>query len=314
MAAGSVITIGECMVELARVSDASFQLAYGGDTFNTAVYLARAPGMKVRYATALGDDPYSGGIIRLAEENGVGTDLMARCPGRMPGLYLIETDASGERSFWYWRERSPARELFEHIPTSHLLAALSGTDVIYFSGVTLSILDEAGRDKLEQFIGVARGFGARIAMDSNYRPRGWNGDVQRARSVFERFWRLSDIALPSFDDLGALWGSGTVEAARDRMLSYGAKEIVIKQGGGSALFFADGEFNEIAPERIGKAVDTTAAGDAFNAGYLAGRLHRLAAADAVRFAHRLAGCVILHRGAVVPASATADVYALLGRQ
>lgn len=309
--AASIISIGECMVELAREAGATFRLAYGGDTFNTAAYLARAPGVEVRYATAVGDDPYSDGIVRLAEKNGVRTDLVARCPGRMPGLYLIETGDLGERSFWYWRDRAPARELFDHIPRESLLAALREADVIYFSGVTLSILDDAGCDKLEQLIGVARGFGARIAMDSNYRPRAWRGGGDKARSVFERFWRLSDIGLPTFDDAAALWGDDRAEATRDRLLRYGVSEIAVKQGAAPAVIFAEGRFCEIAAKTIAHPVDTTAAGDAFNAGYLAGRLNNLAPEAAAELAHDLAGRVILHRGAVVPSDITEPAYVRL---
>src|SRR6266516_1233550 len=91
-----VVSIGEVMVELARGSDGRFARACGGDTFNTAVYLARA-GIEVAFASALGDDPYSDGILALAAAEGVASDLVLRVPGRMPGLYLIETDPEGER-------------------------------------------------------------------------------------------------------------------------------------------------------------------------------------------------------------------------
>src|SRR5215467_12209996 len=107
-----IVCVGEVMVELAHGADGRYGLAYGGDTFNTAVYLARA-GVPVAYATALGDDPYSDGAAALAAAEGVSCDLVQRVPGRTMGLYLIETDPSGERRFTYWRDRAPARELFE---------------------------------------------------------------------------------------------------------------------------------------------------------------------------------------------------------
>ena len=97
---------------MARGGDGRFGMACGGDTFNTAVYLARA-GIDVAYATALGDDPYSDGIVSMASAEGIKTDLMLRVPGRLPGLYMIETDNKGERRFRYWRGEAPARELFE---------------------------------------------------------------------------------------------------------------------------------------------------------------------------------------------------------
>jgi sugar/nucleoside kinase (ribokinase family) len=77
-----IVCVGEVMVELARGADGRFGLAYGGDTFNTAVYLARAD-VPVAYATALGDDAYSDGIVSLAAAEGVNADLMLRVPGRM---------------------------------------------------------------------------------------------------------------------------------------------------------------------------------------------------------------------------------------
>src|SRR3954470_2722785 len=87
-----VVAIGEVMIELSRGGDGRFGMACGGDTFNTAVYLARA-GIDVAYATALGDDPYSNNIVSMATAEGVKTDLILRVPGRQPGLYMIETDS-----------------------------------------------------------------------------------------------------------------------------------------------------------------------------------------------------------------------------
>jgi 2-dehydro-3-deoxygluconokinase len=78
----SVVCIGEVMVELSRNPDARYGLAYGGDTFNTAVYMARS-GAAVSYATALGDDPYSDSIVALAGAEGVATNLM-RAPRASP--------------------------------------------------------------------------------------------------------------------------------------------------------------------------------------------------------------------------------------
>src|SRR5437763_16620822 len=107
-----VICVGEVMVELARGADNRYALSFGGDTFNTAVYLARA-GIPAAYASAMGDDPYSAGLMSLAAAERVNSDLIARVPGRMPGLYLIQTDDKGDRKVFYWGDTSPARELFE---------------------------------------------------------------------------------------------------------------------------------------------------------------------------------------------------------
>src|SRR5215471_1806821 len=91
-----IVSVGEVMIELARGGDGRFGLACGGDTFNTAIYLARA-GVEVAYATALGDDPYSDGILALAAAENVARDLVLRAPGRLPGLYLVDGAGSDAR-------------------------------------------------------------------------------------------------------------------------------------------------------------------------------------------------------------------------
>jgi 2-dehydro-3-deoxygluconokinase len=292
------------MVELARGADGRFGLAYGGDTFNTAVYLARAD-VPVAYATALGDDPYSDGIAALAAAEGVGTDLIMRVPDRMPGLYVIETDPGGERRFYYWRETSPARDLFE-LPQWEVIAdGLLTAGLIYFSGVTLSLYSNNGLGRLLAVVEMARKNGAKIAFDGNFRPRGWKGDVNRTRTVFVEALKRVDIALPTFEDEALLWGDASPEATVERLQAFGIGEIAVKNGPNSALVATAGGREQVPVPQIVEPIDTTAAGDSFNAAYLAARLAGEAPAPAAATAHRLASEVIRHRGAIVPRAAAA---------
>lgn len=304
------IAIGECMVELARGADGRFGLAYGGDTFNTAVYLARA-GVPTSYATALGDDPYSTGILELAAAESIDTALVRKRAGRNAGLYLIETTPSGERTFHYWRDRSPARELPDADDWPATAAAIAAARLVYVSGITLSLYSPAGLDRLADALVAARAAGALIAMDGNYRPRGWNGDAARARATMQRFWRLATIALPTFDDEAALWGDSAPEATALRIASLGAGEIAIKRGAeGATLADAGGSTVESPIPAPVTPVDTTAAGDSFNAAYLAQRLAGAGPEAAALAGHRLAGIVVAHRGAIAPRNATAAVLAV----
>ena len=144
-------------------------------------------------------------------------------------------------------------------------------------------------------------------MDSNYRPRGWNGDSDRARATFARFWQVAHIALPTFDDEQMLWGDVTPAATAARIGALGPTEIVVKEGAAGARVTSAGVTATIScPDKV-EAIDTTAAGDSFNAGYLARRLRGASPADAAAFAHRLAGVVVQHRGAIVPRAATDEV-------
>src|SRR5690349_11599749 len=299
-----VICVGEVMVELSRGNDGRYGMAFGGDTFNTAVYLARA-GIPAAYATAMGDDPYSDGLMALASAEGVNCDLIRRMPGRMPGLYLIETDAKGERKFYYWRETSPARDLFELPDWAAVAEALLSARLVYFSGVTLSLYSNTGIGRFLAALELARRQGVKVAFDGNFRPRGWKGDVARARTVFAEALKRVDIALPTFEDEAMLWGDTNPEATVERLQAFGIGEIAVKNGSSTALV-ADKSGREHVPvPEVVEPIDTTAAGDSFNAAYLAARLNGQDPVPSAALAHGLAAQVIRHRGAIMPRAAAA---------
>ncbi len=296
-----VRSIGECMIELSDLGGGKLSLAYGGDTLNTAVYLARL-GVPVDYATALGDDPWSEEMLAFWTREGVGTGLVQRLPGRLPGLYAIKLGEDGERSFYYWRSAAAAREMLRAGEPDRLAAALHDSRLLYFSGITLSILDEASRGRLLAIVARARSEGALIAFDSNYRKRGWP-DVASARAAMVEAFRLADIALPTFDDEQALHGDADAEATARRVLALGPSEVAVKLGADGALLGGSGGLTRIEAEKV-EAVDTTAAGDGFNAGYLAARLAGAEPVAAARAGSRLAAAIVQHRGAVIPKEAT----------
>jgi 2-dehydro-3-deoxygluconokinase len=301
---GQAISIGEVVIELSRGQDGRFGLSCGGDTFNTAVYLARA-GINTAYATALGDDPYSEGLIALATAEGIACDLILRAPGRLPALTIIDTDPDGQRRFFHWRETAPARDLFELPDWSRVAEALVGARLIYFSGTTLSLYSNVGLGRLLASLEVARQRGAIVAFDCNFRPRGWGGDLARTRTIFMEALKRVDIALPAYDDEAVLWGDPSPETTVERLRAFGIGEIVVKNGPNSALVATASGLEHVPVPQVVQPVDATAAGDAFNAGYLAARLAGAHASLAAAAGHRLAGEVIQHAGALMPRNGAA---------
>jgi 2-dehydro-3-deoxygluconokinase len=299
-----VVAIGEVMIELTRGGDGRFAVACGGDTFNTAVYLARA-GIDVAFASALGDDPYSDGIVALAAAEGVASDLMLRVPGRLPGLDLIDATIADHRHVHYWRSEAPARELFELPDWGRIAESLLKAKLVYFSGITLSLYSNNGLGRFLAVVELARKQGAKIAFDGNFRPRGWKGDLTRTRTVFMEALKRVDIALPAYDDEAVLWGDPSPEATVERLGAFGIGEIVVKNGPNSALVSSGGQSEFIPVPEVVVPVDTMAAGDSFNAAYIAARLSGDGPGAAAAAAHRLAGQVIRHRGAIMPSTAIA---------
>ena len=300
-----VALLGECMIELQGEAFGAMRQTFGGDTLNTAIYLARcgaAAGVQVRYVTALGDDRFSTGMLQRWQAEGVDTRWVRQLPGRLPGLYLIEVDGHGERHFSYWRDQAAARALFDadHTPFED---ELDQVDWLYCSGISLAILPPAGRERLFGAMERLRRRGAHVAFDNNYRPRLWP-DAALARTLFDRAYALADLAFVTLDDEGARQGDASLDCA----LALPCAELVVKRGAASTVVRAGGQPpREVPTEPVARVVDTTAAGDSFAAGYLAQRLAGAAPAAAAAFGNRLATRVIQHRGALVPRAAMADL-------
>jgi 2-dehydro-3-deoxygluconokinase len=300
-----VAALGECMIELFRHPDGSLTMGFGGDTLNTAIYLARLD-VAVDYVTALGDDPNSDGMIAAWAAESVGTGHVLRVPGRLPGLYMIETDAAGERRFLYWRDMAPARDLFVLPDSPALVEALADYDLLYLSGISLAIWGERGRDVLFDLLDRVRRRGGRIAFDTNWRPRLWP-DRATAQRAYDAMLQRTDIALPGVTDLRDLYDDADAAAVLHRVRAVGMPEIVLKLEAPGCIVSQDNADIDVPSEHVAKVVDTTAAGDSFSAGYLAARLTGFHPVDAARAAHRLAAIVIQHPGAIIPRAAMSTV-------
>lgn len=292
------------MVELSRAQAEGgerWQVGHGGDTLNTAIHLARA-GHDVAYLTALGDDPFSEQLKAAWAAEGLDTSLVLTHPKRRPGLYAIVTDAAGERSFVYWRETSAAREMFDLPSAAEAIRRASEADLLFFSLITLAILPAHARERLLAVARAVNERGGRVAFDGNYRPALWTSR-EEARAAHDAAIAVARIGLPTLDDETALTGAVHAATVAGEWAALGCGETLVKLGPGGCLL-PSGEV--IAPERVLAPVDTSGAGDAFNAGYLGARLDGADPAEAARAGHALAGWTIMRRGAIPPRDAERD--------
>ena len=288
-----VICIGEAMIEL--VIEEPPALGIAGDVLNTAVYLKRLAGQAadVRFASVIGTDAMSDRIIAFIEGEGIGTQALRRTPDRLPGLYAIEIAPNGERSFHYWRGSSAARLLFADKSDQ---AALEHADIVYFSGITLAILPDFQREALLATLGQVRAQGTIVIFDPNYRPRLWcNPDS--ARHWIMRAWSTTDIGFPSLDDELALFGDASPLQTIMRITDAGVGIGAVKRGHKGPMAMSGEAGGPYPPAK--RVVDTTAAGDSFNAGYIAGFLAGDTEAECMNAAHALAAEVISQRGGII---------------
>lgn len=290
-----IASIGECMLELSGKGN-EWRMGHAGDTFNTlwAIRALMPADATADYVSAFGDDPFSAQQLAFFAENGIGTANSPRIPGARPGLYAITLDGA-ERSFTYWRADAAARRLADD--PAGLAKSLADRQLVYFSGITLAILDGKARASLLSALETARKAGSLIAFDPNYRPRLWASEAE-ARAALEPAIALADIALPTFPDEQMLYGDADPQATADRLRKAGVGEIVVKDGAGPALVAAGGETESIPAVQVARPVDTTGAGDSFNGGYLAARLLGHPPAEAARRAHKVAASVVQVHGAL----------------
>jgi 2-dehydro-3-deoxygluconokinase len=308
----NVVCLGECMIELREESPGRLAQGYAGDTYNTAVYLKRLDArhaLDVQYATAIGGDAFADDMIAAWRAEEVGTALVRRVPERSTGLYAIRTDAGGERHFSYWRDTSAARAYFDAAVTP-LEDRADAIDLLVLSGITLAVMQGALDARLPALLDRVRARGGRVAFDNNYRARLW-ADGSRARAAFAMALARTDIALITLDDALALDPSLDARRALAQAFALPCTEVVVKRGIESTLVRQRGDaaYAEAAVVPVEYPVDTTAAGDSFDAGYLARRLAGDEPLAAAAFGNRVANVVVRHAGAIVPRAALASLVA-----
>ncbi|OBT28900.1 sugar kinase [Vibrio splendidus] len=315
-----IAIIGECMIELNGKPFGSMHQTFGGDTLNAAVYLSRGceanlnkDDIKVSYVTALGADPISKGMLERWQQEGMSTDLVLQDSQRTPGLYLIQLDDVGERTFLYWRNQSAARYLLQHPDFNQIKQALRNVDMVFLSGITLAIFPEQDRIELLNILVELKTQGVEIAFDSNFRPALWPQDENQAvKNSYQAMYTLTDVALVTFDDEQLIWGDTSPEQTIERLTKLGVKRCIVKLGADGCLIqdtTTQGDINQdfgtgstpraVPTQPIDSVVDTTSAGDSFNGGFLSAYLAGEDLITSCQRGNTMAGVVIQHRGAII---------------
>jgi 2-dehydro-3-deoxygluconokinase len=297
-----VATLGECMIELSDLgaSDGRVAMGVAGDTLNCAIYLARCCqglDVAVSYLTALGDDQLSDQMIEVMASERVSADELVRFAGKLPGIYAIELDDAGERSFRYWRSQSAAKSMLDEGGLSD--ATIESFDVLALSAISLAILPPEGRRRLIEVCARMKAAGKVVVFDSNYRPALWSSEDE-ARETIGAMWAATSVGLPSRDDEAKLWPGETPDQLFARI---DVPEIALKDGPGGPWLFTGAALPKADFPAADKVVDTTSAGDSFNAGYLAARLRGDSPEQAAMAGHQLACVVIGEKGAIIPPAA-----------
>lgn len=301
-----VVALGEPMVEFNQTGDGQGRLflqGFGGDTSNFAISAARQ-GARVAYISALGDDA-NGALLRdLWDREGIDHSAVKCLPEAYTGVYFVSHDAQGHHFQFFRSSSAAARYTASDLP----LELLQSTRVLHLSGISAAISASAC-DACYAAVHAARAAGALVSFDTNLRLRLW--PVDRARAVMSDLIRLSDLCLPSYDDIVAITGLRDPEALVDHCLQLGARVVALKLGADGALVADVHQRHRIVPHPC-HPVDATGAGDTFGGAFVARYLADDSLLEAGRYAAAAAALSTQGYGAVEPIPSATQVRKALG--
>jgi 2-dehydro-3-deoxygluconokinase len=291
-----LVSLGECLVEMSRRPDGAYQPSIAGDAFNTLFYAARL-GMRTGLISAIGDDLFTPMIVERITDEGIDLSNVQRLTGRRNGLYFIEHDAWGERNFHYWRESSAATETLLHADMSRIATYAHGSHFLLLTGITLAVMKEPEhiRELLSRVDDRTT-----IVLDANYRARLWPS-AHEYRFRIETVLPFVDVFLPSRQDLESAYRESMPLDVLRLAADAGVATTIMKDGADGCAILVDGDLVRVPPIEGLHVVDTTGAGDAFNAGVIAGLLRGASLEAACELGQRVAARALMVPGAIDPA-------------
>ena len=306
-----IIAFGEPLIEITEIDSQPNNaiIGVGGDVLNFSVYCHRLSQKylpqqyyHVTFAALLGDDHLTRYITKLIHDESLIADGIFIAEKQSSGLYAIKNTELGEREFAYWRQQSPSRLMFSQQWASIFSNILLKADMVYFSGISLAILYPDGLEYFLKFCKKLKDNNIIIAFDTNYRPHLWAEyySHEEVKTIFKQIFTLSDIILPSYDDIDQLYGF-TIDETLAFFADYDYTTIIVKNGA-SNVYYRDHhtDWQCVTIEPLRNVIDTTAAGDSFGAGFIAGYMQGLSLKDSINLGQDIAAKVIGYKGAIIP--------------
>ena len=317
-----VVCFGEALIDfLAKPGTPPAFLQYaGGALANVAVAVARLGGAAA-FVGMLGQEMFGDFLLQSLQEAGVNTDYVVRTAAAKTALAFVSLDGEGERHFSFYRP--PAADLL--FRPEHFVPACF--DAAAFHACSNSLTEKSIAASTLEGMARARAAGALVSFDLNLRPNLWSAGEEPRPRIWKTL-HAADLVKVSAAELQFLAEPLKTEGAVRKELWRGSAELLLVTDGAGPMRYYTRSGEGGLPTFKVKAVDTTAAGDAFVGGLLfwlaregiaAGELAGFATAgrgfdDALRFAAACGALTVTRPGAFAAMPTLADLERFLEKQ
>ena len=292
----NVCSIGEAMIEISNIKNSFYNQSFAGDTLNFCNYLDKKK-LNAFFLSAIGKSEINQSLLDFVKSKNISTKYIKQINQFEVGLYLIKNKDNGEKQFFYWRDESAAKHYFNNIDFLNLYKELKNFDYIYFSGITLSIIHISKLNNFIKLLKLLKSKKIKIVFDFNIRPTRWN--KKNLNNFFDSVLKFVDICFISGEDMSYWKNKNGIKSYEQIVRKYKIKHSIFRKNAKFTYVFLNKTRYVFRNKLLKKVVDTSGAGDGFNAAYLSNFIVNNDPVLALKAGSSLGSKIVMKKGAIV---------------
>lgn len=292
----NVCSIGEAMIEISNIKNSLYNQSFAGDTLNFCNYLDKKK-LNAFFLSAIGKSEINQSLLDFVKSKNISTKYIKQINQFEIGLYLIKNKDNGEKQFFYWRDESAAKQYFNNIDFINLYKELKNFDYIYFSGITLSIIHISKLNNFIKLLKLLKSKKIKIVFDFNIRPSRWN---KKNLNIFlDSVLKFVDICFLSGEDMNYWKNKNNIKSYEQIVRKYKLKHSIFRKNAKFTYVFLNKTRYVFKNKLLKTVVDTSGAGDGFNAAYLSNFIVNNDPVLALKAGSSLGSKIVMKKGAIV---------------
>ena len=292
----NVCSIGEAMIEISNVKNNLYNQSFAGDTLNFCNYLDKKK-LNAFFLSAIGKSEINQSLLDFVKSKNISTKYIKQINQFEIGLYLIKNKDNGEKQFFYWRDESAAKQYFNNIDFINLYKELKNFDYIYFSGITLSIIHISKLNNFIKLLKLLKSKKIKIVFDFNIRPTRWN--KKNLNNFFDSVLKFVDICFISGEDMSYWKNKNGIKSYEQIVRKYKIKHSIFRKNAKFTYVYLNKNKYVFKNKLLKNVVDTSGAGDGFNAAYLSNFIVNNDPVLALKAGSSLGSKIVMKKGAIV---------------